>query len=1349
MAAGIDSPESLWSFLLREADAAGPLPDGRWADYAEMSPEQATSLREATTTGSFMADVAGFDAGFFGISPREARLIDPQQRLVLEVAWEALEHAGIPPHSLADSDSGVFIGVGSNDYGRKLLEDTPRIEAWTGIGAALCGVANRISYTLDLHGASLATDTACSSSLVAIHEACNALRLGEIPLALAGGVLVMAGPGLTAVLDAAGAISPDGRSKPFDASADGYGRGEGVGVLVLKRLSAAQRAGDRVIAVIRGSAVSQDGRTDGIMAPSQEAQERLLRRVYARAGVAPDTVDYVEAHGTGTPVGDPVEAGALAAVLGQGRSADRPCLIGSIKSNVGHLEAAAGVAGVLKAVLAINHGVIPATRANDGPSPSIPWGDNGLVLTSRTTEWPRTDHPRRAGVASYGYGGTIAHVVIEEPPAVRSTSPGAEPSAASVPYPLSGATIEGLRANAARLADWLDTHQDSRLIDVGHTLALRRSHLPVRAVVTAAGVTELADRLRYLATDECRGDDAGVVIGDRDPELAGQDPVWVFSGHGAQWNGMGRELLTTEPAFGGVMQELEPVFTAEFGVDPWELLHADLDGTDRVQLAIFTVQVGLSAVWRAHGVRPGAVIGHSVGEIAAAVTAGALDLTDGARLACRRSALLREVAGHGAMAMVALPHREVATLLEGHDDVTAGVWAAPSSTVISGSPQTVAQLAERWKDEGQTVRTVNSDVAFHSPQMEPLAAALRAAVSDLRPRQPAIPLYSTALPDPRDLAPRDSAYWATNLRHPVRFADAVAAAAQDGHRVFLELAPHPVVAHSMEETLEAADVRPRLIVGTLRRDKPEMPTLLSNLGALHCGGANVDWPAIHGNGSLCDLPTTAFQHERYWVELVPPAPGGRGHVPETRTLLGGHSTVHGTSPARLWRTRLERANRPYPGDHPVAETEIVPAAVLLNTFFGAVHGDGEEAVALRDVALIVPVSVNQTRDVQVVLQDGLLRLSSRIVTDEEQTSAAAADDDWMTHTTAHTAPDLRDSVLSPDADRTDPDETCEPMPVSFVTDRLAELGVTAMGLPWHITDLRGAEGRLRAEVTAEPDATDPSWAEVLDAATSIASVSFPGDPVLRMPSHIDEAWVSGPPPEHVLIRVRPSGENDTVDVHIRDRDGTAAARLTGLSFGRPLGDLNAIRPADLLYRMDWLPYEQSGTPSRPGTLVLVGHDTEHDALTAALGEHAHAVENVAHPEDLAGLPGRLDPPYTVVLSGAGAARGSSSTEAAVHGVILFHQLVDALASWPSDDTTLWCLTIGAREAVTTAGLAQTPCGASAGSPRPSSPACGAASSTSHSTRVLPTSTGSHSSCSPVPLVRTFSPSTTARSEPRV
>lgn len=1127
---GVGSLDEFWDLLRMGRDTVSAVPEDRWADYSA-SP----LLRDTVRYGSFLDDIKGFDAEFFGILPREAELMDPQQRILLEVAWEALEHAGIPPATLAGTDTAVYIGVVSDDYERRLMEDLAGIEAWTGICTQMCGLANRISYALDLRGASLALDTACSASLVAVHLACRALAAGEAPVAIVGGINVVAGPGLTVMLDAAGALSPDGRCKSFDTTADGYGRGEGAAVVVLKRLSDAQRDGDVVHAVIRGTAVHQDGRTNGIMAPSEAAQAHLLRSAYRGADIQPSTVDYVEAHGTGTPVGDPMEVGALAAVIGAGREAGAPCLIGSLKTNIGHLEGAAGVIGMIKAVQAITRAEIPATLIATELTSEIPWSSTGLRVVTETTPWPAGEHPRRAGVSGYGYGGTLAHVILEQAPPVAET-PLSDDDRDRWVFPISGATPAGLRANAAVLADRLAADGAPSLRAVGHTLGIRREHLSSRAAIVAGSRDDLVQRLRSVADEEHVG---GMETGSP-LAAAAAGPVWVFSGHGSQWVGMGRGLLAAEPAFGAVLDEIGPVFQAEIGFTPREVLLGDrLDAVDVIQPMIFAVQVGLAAVWRGYGVEPAAVIGHSVGEVAAAVTAGALSLRGGARLICRRSVLLRKVAGKGAMAMVNLPFSLVAEQLGTRHDVVAAISASPMWTVVSGDIPSVESVVDGWLANGLAVRRVDSDVAFHSPQMDPLLDDLAAADHDLTAMTPKIPIYPTALEDPRATPVHDGSYWAANLRNPVRFAEAVRAAAEDGHRVFLEVSGHPVVAHSIDDAL--ADVPDTFVTGTLRRNTPDHETLLTNLGALHCHGVPVDFTVLFPRRELVDLPTTSWRHRPFWRANSPLAGlASVGHDVESHTLLGGRTAVAGTTPLRLWQTRLDYASRPYPGNHPVHGVEIVPAAVLLHTFAVAV-GDGHD---LTDVDLRAPISLSRPRELQVTLQDGALRLASRLLGDDDDAA-------WLTHTTSVVE---STSGSTSRLDVAASGALVERLAQRHVHDLLASLDVPAMGFPWQVESLRRDAGQLFATVSGT------GWASLFDAALSLPTAVFPGEPTLRMPAHIDRMAVRAGAPSRAVVHVR-LVEDSTVDVVIADPDGTVLAEFGGMRFAVPDGASEEETPA--------------------------------------------------------------------------------------------------------------------------------------------------------------------------------------------
>ncbi|MFJ7073635.1 SDR family NAD(P)-dependent oxidoreductase [Streptomyces sp. NPDC098781] len=1266
-AGGADSPQALWELLMDAQDASGPIPEDRWEPQRAQSRENAAVLTRVTARGSFLDDISGFDAAFFGISATEARQLDPQQRIALEVAWEALEHAGIPPTSLAGTDTGVFIGVGTDDYGRRLLEDLPGVEAWTGIGSSLCGVPNRISYTLDLRGPSLAVDTACSSSLVAVHQACASLRSGEVPVALAGGVMLMAGPGLTTVLDMAGAISPDGRSKAFDEAADGYGRGEGCGVVVLKRLSDAVHDGDRVLAVIRGSAVHQDGRTDGIMAPSPTAQAHLLRKAYEAAGIAPHEVDYVEAHGTGTRVGDPIEATALAEVVGDRPEGREPCLIGSVKTNIGHCESAAGVAGLIKTALAMEHGVIPPTLSMGGPRRDIPWETSGLRLVTEPTDWPDSGRPRLAGVASYGYGGTIAHVVLEQAPttqdAAGSVTAEPAPEAAGVPepeaaptsadpaartlYPLSSATDSGIVAQARSLADALDGHA---LADIGHTLAHRRSHLGARAAIVAAGRRELAEGLAALAAGEPHPD---VVTGEAAGPVAG--PVWVFSGHGAQWSGMGRELLAQEPVFAAAIDRLGPVYAEEMGITPRQILTSgELDSVDVIQSMLFAVQIGLAEVWRRYGVAPGAIIGHSVGEIAAAVTAGVLSEEDGARLICRRSVLLRKVAGKGAMIMVDRSFDEVRERIGETDTLCAAIAAAPSSTVVAGDIPAVDEAAEQWAELGWTVRRIDSDVAFHSPHMDEAAADLAVAVAELEPDAPRVPVYLTAVDDPRCGRRQDASYWADNLRNPVRFHQAVQAAVEDGHRLFLEISAHPVVSHSITEVVSS--LPGALVTPSLRRRRPERPTLLTSLANLHCNGVPVDWSALQPTGRRTDLPTTAWQHDRHWVEAR------LGAEPPVDTLLGTETAVHGSN-TRVWQTTLDLRTRPYPRRHPVLGTEIVPAAVLINTFLTAGHTD-----ELNDVRLRQPVVVPQTetREVQIVREGTALRLVSRRL--------GAPDTAWATHTLA--AVGAQEAVEPVTA------EGSEDLDGRYVIDRLAELGVADMGYPWTIDELRSGEGTLTALASAP---LDRSWAAILDAALSMASVIFPGPAVLRMPAHIDQVTRAGAPPRRATIAVRLDPVRSTtvhVDVRGEGDDAGSLLSLRGLHYGELDGDLSDDDLGAGRFEVAWqdFPVDAAAQTTLTGRTVLVLGPIElARSLVPEAAAHGATVSvdrtALADAEHVLFAPGVPD----------GVEVGQPADVAAE-----FTRLVAEVGALPGRKPMLWCLTSGVREAVPAGALAQAP-----------------------------------------------------------
>ncbi|KRV50593.1 polyketide synthase [Wenjunlia vitaminophila] len=989
---GADTPDRLWELLAEGRDAVTQVPQGRWDIDAYYSPDPDMPGRMPHVWGGFLDDAAGFDAEFFGIAPREALAMDPQQRLLLEVAWEALEHSGTAPKGLGGSRTGVYVGIASPGYLIERLRDPEGVEdVHTVTGGAHSTAVGRLSYLLDLRGPSVAVDTACSSSLVAVHLACQGLRAGDSDLALAGGVHVISSPLTTIALYKAGITDPDGRCKTFDADAAGFVRAEGCGVVVLKRLSDALRDGDTVHAVIRGTAINQDGLSNGLTSPSAEAQRAVLAQAVARAGVRAGDIGLVETHGTGTPIGDPIEVRALSDVYGHGGQGR--CALGAAKTNMGHCEEAAGVLGLLKAVLCLRHGQVPPNVHFRRLNPDLDLEGTRLFVPTALTPWPVTGSgPRLAAVSSFGMGGTNAHVVLEQgPPAAE---PDREPVAGPVLVGLSGASPRGLRANAERLASWLGDHGHVPLRDVAHTLGRGRSHLATRAAIVADSAGELELGLKALLADESTGN---LVTGTVLPGAAA-GAVWVFSGHGSQWAGMGRELLEREPVFARVVDRLEPVVAAEAGISLRRtLVSGEYGDTVAAQIAIHALQVGLAEVWRAHGAEPAAVLGHSLGEAAAAVVSGALSPEDGARVVCQRSALLRRgLVGRGTMALVELPSDEVERWLDGHEGVGVAVSASPRSTVVSGPVDAVERLVTELTGRGLMARRIKgADGAGHSPQVDALLPELRRGLSGLTPTSPAVRFYSTAHPDPRTPPACDADYWAVNARNPVRFTQTVAAAASDGFRVFVEVSPHPVVSHSITETLEDLGIDDGAVVPTLRRDQPEVTTFLTHLGLLHCHGVAVDPALALPEGRLLDLPTTAWQHRRYWLREE-----GRGG-PDTRAdehpLLGAHLRLPGTPAQHVWQSRIDLDRLPWLADHSSRDIVVMPGTGYCEMALSAgcvAFGATADAVELQDVDYQQLLVLNQPVEVTTWLtrQDdgsGLVEIATASASGERVVHATA------------------------------------------------------------------------------------------------------------------------------------------------------------------------------------------------------------------------------------------------------------------------------------------------------------------------------------------------------------------------
>ena len=821
---GVVGPEAYWRFLASGGDAIGEIPPDRWNADEFYDPDTFAPGRMSSKWGGFLPDVAGFDADFFGISPREAEAMDPQQRVMLEVAFESLEHAGIAPDRLAGTRAAVMMGVYYTEYQGISAANPDSIDAYSATGNAHAVAVGRIAYLLGLRGPAMAVDSACSSSLTTIHLACQSLRLRESDLALAGGVSLILRPETQIAMSKWGMLSPRGRCHSFDAGADGFVRGEGAGVVVLKRLTDAIRDGDRVLAVVRGSAINQDGRSNGLTAPNTIAQRDVITRALRSADVAGSSVNFIEAHGTGTALGDPIEFEALADTYGRG---DGPCALGAVKTNIGHLEAAAGIAGFIKAALAVQRGQIPPNLHFSQWNPAIDPSPTRLFVPTDLVPWPACEGPRRAGVSSFGLGGTNAHVVLEQGP---DPAPVDSPASAITTLVVSGKTDERIASWATVLADWIEGADAAvPLAEVAHTLNHHRPRHARFATVSAGDRTQAVAGLRALAG----GRPAPGVVAPRQG-VPRPGTVFLYSGQGSQWPGMGRDLLADEPAFAAAVAELEPVFVEQVGFSLRQVFASGepVEGIERIQPVLVGMQLALTALWRSYGVEPDAVIGHSMGEATAAVVAGALSPADGLKVIATRSRLMSRLAGQGAMALLELDAEATEALIVGYPDVTVAVYAAPQQTVIAGPPEQVDAVIAVVDARGRLARRIEVDVASHHPTVDPILPELRSALADLAPVVPKIPLIST-VGQTNGAAPAfDADYWVANLRNPVRFSHAVAAAAEN-HATFIEVSPHPLLTHAIGGNLESANARGDIqVAATLNRDNPETLTFHTYLATV-------------------------------------------------------------------------------------------------------------------------------------------------------------------------------------------------------------------------------------------------------------------------------------------------------------------------------------------------------------------------------------------------------------------------------------------------------------------------------------------------------------------------------------
>ncbi|WP_421106936.1 SDR family NAD(P)-dependent oxidoreductase [Streptomyces sp. NEAU-S77] len=1277
---GADSPESLWRLVAAGTDAVSEFPTDRGWDLATLfGAEQDRGGTSATRTGGFLYDAADFDAGLFGISPREAVTMDPQQRLLLEASWEAIERARIDPRSLHGSRTGVFVGTNGHDYATLLLgRDQQDVAGHVGIGNAASVASGRISYTFGLEGPALTVDTACSSSLVALHLAAHALRTRECAMALVGGVTVMSTPGMFTEFSKQRGLAPDGRCKAFAAGADGTAWGEGVGVLLVERLSDARRNNHHILAVLRGSAVNQDGASNGLTAPNGPSQQRVIRQALANARLSAAEVDVVEAHGTGTALGDPIEAQALLATYGQDRPEGRPLLLGSVKSNVGHTAAAAGMASVIKTVMAMRHGVVPPTLHVDEPTPHVDWSGGGVRLATAATAWPDTGQPRRAGVSSFGVSGTNAHIILEQAPkadeptvAAGRTAPLVQAGAA-LPWVVSGHSPTALLAQATRLREFAAAGSADP-VAVGRSLALTRAGLRHRAVVVAADRGGLLGGLDALAAAE---PSAHVVTGPAAADASGV--VFVFPGQGSQWAGMATELLDSCPVFAKSMDTCVQALDPYLDWDPLDVLRSakPLERDDVVQPVLWAVMVSLAAVWRSCGVEPSTVVGHSQGEIAAACVAGALSLEDGARVVALRSqAIARRLAGHGGMLAIVASEDWVRERTEPFGDrLSIAAVNGPNAVVVTGDPDALRDLGAVLANAG-VMRWNVPGVHFsaHSAHVEQLEAELTEALSGVGPRTSQVPFFSTLTGEWLDTAGLDAGYWYRNLREPVRFQDAVRALLDEGNTVFVEVSPHPVLLPSVQDTVQAGG-RDAAVIGTLRRDDGGARRMVTSLAQLWVHGADVDWRAVFGDGTPVDLPAYAFERRRYWL---PGAAPGVADVSGAGLWLVGHPLLAaGVDVAEdgrfVFTGRLSRDTHPWLADHTVLGRVLVPGTALVELALRAGSHVGCEQVAelVLQSPLVLPAEGAVDIQVTVGEPDAYAQRPVKIFS-----RATAGDGHIPGAWTGHATGTLSDEPAVPLAAGSQawPPPDARPVDTDGLYERLRDWGY-AYGPAFQGLRALWRRGEdLFAEVAlGEPGPDEagrflvhPALADAALHCQAASALDHGTEMETRLPFSFGGVRVHATGATTARVRLAPNGA-DSVSVTMTDMAGLPILTIDDLSSRPVAADRLTTGPRlDGLFRVDWaaLPVAAAG-----------------ERRLARLGD-GPVIEGAESFPDLAALrtavrSGGPVPDVVVLPVPAGGAQVPEETRAVVHTVLA------AVQDWlTAEEAMSACLAVVTRGAV--------------------------------------------------------------------
>jgi len=1271
---GASSPAAYWQMLLDGVDAIREVPTSRWSADDWYDADLRAPGKMNTRWGSFLDDVDQFDPAFFGIAPREAAAMDPQQRLMLEVTWEALWNAGIAPEQLAGSLTGVFTSVYNADYAHLLLADSKDIGPHTCAGASHAIVSGRVSYLLDLRGPSLSVDTACSSSLVALHLACQSLRAGDSRIAIAGGVALHLTPEHWVSLSKLGMLSPDGRCRTFDARANGFVPGEGCGVVILKRLVDAIADGDRIHAVVRGTAVLQDGRSTVMTAPNGLAQQAVVRAALENGRVAPEQISYVETHGTGTPLGDPIEVEALAEVLGGSPS----CVLGSVKTNIGHLEAAAGIAGFIKAVLALEHERIPPNLHFENANPHLTLDETPFVVPTTTMEWRRGATARFVGVSGFGFGGTNAHIVLEEAP--RLPAP-ASADAASYLLPISARTADAATQLAESYGALLAGGAASPG-DVCRAAALRRGHYEERIAVLGSTVDDLRDALRDVAAGRKR------LGASRGRAVDAQGIVFVCSGQGSQWAGMGTALMRSAPVFRAAIEECAASIERYAAWSLTRELEADerasrLAHTEIAQPAIVAIEIAVARLWRSWGVVPSAVIGHSVGEIAAAQIAGAIDIDEAMRIAVLRGRLMERATGTGRMAAIfANAHDVEREIAEFGDALSLAAVNGPQSVVVSGEPSAVDAMIERCRARDIGCRPLGVDYAFHSAQMEPFSAALQRELGTVSALNGTVALISTVTGDVVRGSALDAAYWARNIRQTVRFADAMARAVTMETGLFVEVGPHAVLTVSAQECVDAARGT-ALAVASLRRNQDERSSMLAALGTIYTRGGSVDWTGVYGTSPVVDLPAYPYQRQRHWLRRAASASSSSAWL---RPML--ERRVQSPLLAGIgFESRLSFETHPYLADHRIGESAILPLTGFLEIVAEAVaESSGAAGATLEDVVIQRPIELRdgEQRTVQVLLEGSGFRVF------------ALEAEAWALCATGRYAPAMdiaMDASMTPDVQST----TRSPREhYRQAARRGAHFGPAFQT----IVELSAATNEARAVVRlTNPDLGLDGYLihpTLLDGCfQTILAAAGEDDGPSWVPVAIDRfrlTWPAGAELRSV-VRLRAGAVDSqtlTADFQVGAADGRPIAAVSGLRFKRmaPIADASA----RLIHVPQWLQrergVERAASGARCGRWLIVSRDPGAvSQIAAELERRGETSLIVAEPStiDAATLGDVARVVFASWIDGGRSVANDELRDAL--------ELVQRLARREGDAPSLWFLTRDAQAALAAdavAGLWQSP-----------------------------------------------------------